>query len=134
MADIKTILIIEDDRFIGEMYVRSLRGAGYTVDWVVTGREGFETARTRAYDLILLDIMLPEQQGTEVLSRLHSRTENLIPHSRVIILTNFDQDETSRAAMEAEADGYLIKADITPKRLIEIVQQMKTVDSPAAST
>ena len=132
MADIKTILIIEDDRFIGEMYVRSLRNAGYTVDWVTSGREGFGAATTRAYDLILLDIMLPEQQGTEVLANLRNSGENKIPNSRVIVLTNFDQDEASRAAMESEADGYLIKADITPRKLISIIKDLRKVE-PASN-
>ena len=130
---INTILCIEDDRLIGEMYVRSLRKAGYEVDWMVDGNDGLIAARNKTYDVILLDVMLPERRGTEILLALRGK-KDLIPNSKVLILTNFDQDETSRAAMEAEADGYLIKADITPKRLIEIVQQMKTVDSPAAST
>lgn len=134
MAVIKSILVIEDDRFIGEMYVRSLRSAGYDVDWVTTGREGFGAASTHTYDLILLDIMLPEQQGTEVLSSLRGPGINKIPHSRVIVLTNFDQDEGSRAAMEAEADGYLIKADVTPRKLIEIINEMQTLDSERATT
>lgn len=127
MAEIKSILVIEDDRFIGEMYVRSLRREGYEVDWVVAGNEGFAAATGKTYDLILLDIMLPEEQGTEVLDRLRGETD-LIPHSRVIVLTNFDQDDQSRLAMEKKADGYLIKADITPRHLIEIIQQM----TPAA--
>lgn len=127
MAEIKSILVIEDDRFIGEMYVRSLRREGYEVDWVVAGNEGFAAATSKTYDLILLDIMLPEEQGTEVLDRLRGEND-LIPQSRVIVLTNFDQDDQSRLAMEKKADGYLIKADITPRHLIEIIQQM----TPAA--
>jgi len=58
---IKTILCIEDDRFIGEMYVRSLKKAGYEVDWVVDGNDGLITARNKQYDVILLDVMLPER-------------------------------------------------------------------------
>lgn len=127
MANIRTILIIEDDRFIGEMYVRSLLKSGYSVDWVVNGKEGREAAIANQYDLVLLDVMLPEQQGTEVLTSLRNGTEDKIPRSRVIILTNFDQDDESRAAMEAKADGYLIKADITPRKLLEIIGQMRTV-------
>ena len=53
---IQTILVIEDDRFIGEMYVRSLRKAGYTVDWLIDGADGLVAARNNHYDLILLDI------------------------------------------------------------------------------
>ncbi len=121
---IKSILVIEDDRFIGEMYVRSLIKAGYTVDWVVTGTEGYSSATSKTYDLILLDIMLPEAQGTDVLSELRNDTEDKIPHSKVIVLTNFEQDDQSRMAMQAKADGYLIKAEITPRKLLEIIKQL----------
>lgn len=121
---VKTILVIEDDRFIGEMYVRSLRKEGYDVDWVVTGTEGYASATSKSYDLILLDIMLPEAQGTDVLAKLRSEKEDKIPHSKVIVLTNFEQDDESRLAMQAKADGYLIKAEITPRKLIEIIKQL----------
>ena len=120
-AKIHTILCIEDDRFIGEMYVRSLRKVGYDVDWVVGGDEAIAAAQSKKYDLILLDLMLPERRGTDVLETLRNEGKDLIPHSRIIVLTNFDQDEESRMAMQAKADGYLIKADITPRRLIEII-------------
>ncbi len=123
---IKTILVIEDDRFIGEMYVRSLVKEGYEVDWVVSGTQGYSAATTKTYDLILLDIMLPEAQGTDVLAQLRTPTEDKIPHSRVIVLTNFEQDNESRLAMEAQADGYLIKAEITPRKLMDIIKQMST--------
>lgn len=127
MADIKTILVIEDDRFIGEMYVRSLRKAGYDVDWVASGTDGLAGASTNKYDLILLDIMLPEEKGTDILETLRGK-QDLIPKSRVIVMTNFDQDDEARLAMQQKADAYLIKADITPRRLVEIVQSMKAVD------
>ena len=130
---IKTILMIEDDRFIGEMYVRSLRLAGYEVDWVLTGREGEETAIAKPYDLILLDIMLPETQGTEVLEHLRGK-EDKIANSRVIVLTNFDQDDESRLAMQAKADAYLIKADITPRKLIQIITTLPEQDKGDPTT
>ncbi len=120
----KTILCIEDDRFIGEMYVRSLKKAGYEVDWMVDGNDGLVAARNKQYDFILLDIMLPERKGTEILEALKGGKQNLIPKSRVIVLTNFEQDEGSRAVMEKDADAYLIKAEITPKKLISIIQQL----------
>lgn len=120
---IKTILIVEDDRFIGEMYVRSLKRAGYEVDWMVDGNDGLIAARNKPYDLLLLDVMLPERRGTEILEALRG-SEDLIPNSRVIVLTNFEQDEESRMAMEARADGYLIKAEITPTKLLSVIKQL----------
>lgn len=121
---IRTILCIEDDRLIGEMYVRSLRKAGYEVDWMVSGNDGLVAARNKPYDLILLDVMLPERRGSEILSTLRSKNKDMIPNSKVLVLTNFEQDEESRMAMEHHADGYLIKADITPRKLISIIEQL----------
>jgi len=121
---INTILIIEDDRFIGEMYVRSLKKAGYDIDWMVDGNDGLIAARNKAYDLILLDVMLPERRGTEILEALRGGKEDLIPHTKVIVLTNFEQDDESRMAMEKRADGYLIKAEITPSKLLAVITQL----------
>ncbi len=121
----KKILCIEDDRFIGEMYVRSLKKAGYEVDWMVDGNDGLVAARNKKYDFILLDIMLPERKGTEILEALRGGRQNLIPNTRVIVLTNFEQDEESKAVMEQDADAYLIKAEITPKKLISIIKQLE---------
>lgn len=123
---IHTILIIEDDRFIGEMYVRSLKKAGYDVDWQTDGDNGLIAARNKQFDLILLDVMLPERRGTEVLEALRGK-EDLIPHSRVIVLTNFEQDDQSRLAMEHNADAYLIKAEITPSKLLAVIEQLASL-------
>ena len=133
MSVSKTILCIEDDRFIGEMYVRSLKKAGYAVDWVVDGNDGLITARNKSYDVILLDVMLPERRGTEILDALRGGAEDLIPNSKVIVLTNFEQDDASRTQMQKHADAYLIKAEITPKKLIEIIRQLDALP-PAAQT
>ena len=121
---IKTILIVEDDRFIGEMYVRSLKKADYVVDWMVDGNDGLIAARNKPYDLILLDIMLPERRGNDILDALRGGAEDLIPNTKVIVLTNFEQDDASRQSMEKHADAYLIKAEITPKKLISIIEQL----------
>ncbi len=121
---IKSILVIEDDRFIGEMYVRSLKKANYDVEWMVDGNDGLIAARNKAYDLILLDVMLPERRGSDILQALRGGAEDLIPHSKVLVLTNFEQDDESRIAMERHANGYLIKAEITPSKLLAVIKQL----------
>jgi DNA-binding response OmpR family regulator len=120
----KKILCIEDDRFIGEMYVRSLKKAGYEVDWMVDGNDGLVAARNKVYDFILLDIMLPQRRGNEILEALRNGKQDLVPNSKIIVLTNFEQDEESKYVMEKNADAYLIKAEITPKKLISVIQQL----------
>ena len=126
MVKIKTILCIEDDQFIGEMYVRSLQKAGYDVTWVIDGDDGLRRAREQPFDLIILDLMLPEQRGDqilEVLRPLHSQID-LVPQSKILIMTNFEQDDQAKSAIIQRVDGYLIKADITPRTLVDIIATM----------
>ena len=125
---IKTILSVEDDRFIGEMYVRSLQKAGYDVTWVVDGNDGLGAARNQNFDLIILDLMLPEQRGDQILDALRNNNVDLVPNSKILIMTNFEQDEASRRSVMSRVDGYLIKADITPRNLIDVVKQMSSDD------
>lgn len=121
---IQTILCVEDDRFIGEMYVRSLQKAGYDVTWVVDGNDGLVAARNHTYDLIILDLMLPEQRGDQILDALRNDTTDLVPHSKILVMTNFEQDDAAKSAVLSRVDGYLIKADITPRRLLEVIAGM----------
>jgi DNA-binding response OmpR family regulator len=126
MAGLKTILCIEDEHFISELYARALTKAGYSVTIMLSGKDGLLAAQTGNYDLILLDLMTPEMTGIEVLDILRdpARTPNM--RSKIIITTNLDQEESMREELEHKADGYLIKADITPKQLVGIVDQMRS--------
>ena len=126
---IKNILCIEDDRLIGEMYVRSLQRAGYAVDWMVNGSDSVVALNNKLYDLVILDIMLPEKKGSDILKELRDDQKNLNFQTKVLVLTNFEQDEESREAMEHNASGYLIKADITPKKLLSIVERLAEENS-----
>lgn len=121
---IKTILCVEDDRFIGEMYVRSLQKEGYTVEWVIDGNDGLVAARNKQYDLIILDLMLPEQRGDQILDALRTETTDLVPNSKILIMTNFEQNDEAREAILSRVDGYLIKADVTPRRLLEVIEEL----------
>ena len=108
------------------MYVRSLQKAGYNVTWVVDGNDGLVAARNQNFDLIILDLMLPEQRGDQILDALRNNNVDLVPNSKILIMTNFEQDEASRKSVMSRVDGYLIKADITPRNLIEVVKQMSS--------
>ena len=110
------------------MYVRSLQKAGYDVTWVVDGNDGLVAARDQNFDLIILDLMLPEQRGDQILDALRNNNVDLVPNSKILIMTNFEQDEASRKSVMSRVDGYLIKADITPRNLIEVVKQMSSDD------
>ena len=124
MAGSKSILFIEDDKPIAEMYARVLEREGYSVDFAYNGSEGLEKAKAKHYDLILLDIMMPEKTGIEVLQDLRGPDGKGTPDTKIVILTNLAQDKTSQAALKAQADGYIIKADIVPSQLAGIVSKL----------
>lgn len=124
MAGLKTILFIEDDRPIAEMYSRVLEREGYHVDFAYDGTEGLQKARAKHYDLILLDIMMPEKTGIEVLQDLRGEDGKGSPDTKIVILTNLAQSKTSQEALKSQADGYIIKADIVPSQLAGIVSKL----------
>lgn len=124
MAGSKKILIVEDDQFISEMYARTLTNNGYKVDFALNGREGMARAKKINYDLILLDIMMPEMTGMEVLQNLRGPDGKGLENTKIVILTNLAQDRQSKLALSSQADGYLIKADVVPSKLLAIINQL----------
>ena len=118
------ILLIEDEHFISELYIRALTKAGYEVEVRVDGTEGLKEALSDKYDIILLDIMIPNLTGTEILKQLRGSDKASSLHSKIIITTNLEQGEEGRAAIETQADGYIVKAEITPRQLVEFLGQL----------
>ncbi len=120
----KTILFVEDDRPIAEMYARVLQRQGYQVDFAYNGAEGLHKAQAQSYDLILLDIMMPEKTGIQVLRELRGPDGHGHPDTKIVVLTNLAQDKTSQEALKSQADGYIIKADIVPSQLAGIIARL----------
>ncbi len=117
----ESILIIEDDLFIKELYERQLKKAGFVVETAEDGSEGLLKSSQRQWSLILLDIMLPEVNGLDVLRTLKTKPETKnIP---VILLTNLGQDSLIKEAFDLGAEAYLIKSAYTPKQVVEEVEE-----------
>jgi CheY-like chemotaxis protein len=119
------VLCIEDEYFISELYDRALRKAGYNVTNALNGTDGLELARTDQYDIILLDLMVPGMTGIEILKILRDPEQTKDLHGKIIITTNLVQDDEARQAIESHADGYIIKADITPKELVAFLEKLR---------
>jgi len=120
----KRILCIEDEHFISELYTRELTRAGYKVDVQLDGQKGMAAAQTDVYDIILLDLMIPNITGIEVLRTLRNPAKTPKMHAKIIITTNLEQREDIRADIEQQADGYLVKAEITPRELVEFLNKL----------
>jgi DNA-binding response OmpR family regulator len=99
------ILIVEDDRKLADFVARGLRAERYAVDLAANGHEGDSYLHSYAYDLLILDLMLPQLSGTELLRR----TRKSHPALPVLILTARDAVEDKVMHFEAGADDYLTK-------------------------
>lgn len=121
----KQILIIEDEFFIGELYQRALSRAGYEVTVITDGAEALQAAQTDRYDIILLDLMIPNVTGIEILRALRDPQKTPELKAKIIITTNLEQREDVRADIERQADGYIVKAELTPKELVNVLNHLQ---------
>ena len=121
---IPKILCIEDEQFTAELYQQALNTAGFSVTIVGDGVDGLKEAQTDDYDVILLDLMMPNLSGEEILDSL--RDLNKTPHlkAKIIVTTNLDENEKIKAKTESKADAYLVKADLTPSQLVEVINKV----------
>lgn len=118
----KKILIIEDDKFLRELISRKLKDEEFEIAEAVDGEEGLKKIKEEKPDLILLDLILPNIDGFEVLSRM--KEDPKITAIPVIILSNLGQKEEVERGLKLGAADYLIKAHFTPG---EIVEKIKNV-------
>ncbi|MBT3689811.1 response regulator [bacterium] len=124
MSDKKsTILLIEDEEMLSNMYEIKFVKEGYQVKKALDGEIGFKMASEGVKpDLILLDIIMPKLDGFTVLKNLKANASTKdIP---VILLTNLGQDEDIKKGNKLGATGYLIKANLTPAQVVEKIKEV----------
>ncbi|MGE5339798.1 MAG: response regulator [Gemmatimonadota bacterium] len=113
------VLLVEDDRMIGENLRSALRQSGYAVDWVRDGRAADGSTATERFDLVLLDLGLPQRDGLEVLQAMRARGDR----TPVIVVTARDALESRVRGLDAGADDYIVK----PFELDELLARMRAV-------
>ena len=119
-SGLKKILLVEDEDFIRELYVRQLTKAGFEVKTAVDGTTGLNTLKQEAFDLLLLDIMLPGMNGLQLLREF--KTQNPNSPMITILLTNLGQEAVIKEGFELGAQAYLIKASYTPDQVVTEVK------------
>lgn len=99
------ILLIEDDKMIGESLMHALKSSGYAVDWARDGEMGEESLKTTVYNLVLLDLGLPKRGGLDVLKNMRQARDR----TPVLVLTARDRVADRVTGLDLGADDYLIK-------------------------
>ena len=117
----KIVLLIEDEEDIRSVYAEVLKDEGYLVSEAADGKEGLRKAFDEKWDIMLLDIMLPGEDGLHILKAV--KEDERIKGRPVILLTNLGNESVINEAFRVHADGYLIKSQITPDRIVKEVDQ-----------
>lgn len=124
------VAIIEDEQTIAQMYRMKLESEGFAVEVADNGQTGIEMVAGSMPDMILLDIQMPEMNGVEALRQIRK-----LPGGQkvpVIILTNLGRQEAPKDLESLGVDSYIVKADLTPRQVVDRVKQTLgvTPDSP----
>lgn len=114
------IAIIEDDLAIAQMYRMKFETEGYEVETAENGKLGLALAEEMKPDIILLDLMMPEMPGDEMLKQL--RATDWGKKIKVIILTNMGEQEAPSIIKELNVKRFIVKADMTPRQVAEMVK------------
>lgn len=117
MTEAARILVVDDDENVRDSLSTVLRNAGYVVEVAKDGREAIEKCEGRYYNLVLIDIRLPDVEGTELLTRMR----DTVPKMVKIIVTGYPSLQNAVEAVNKGADGYIIK----PARMEELLTTVK---------
>ena len=116
--DKKRILLVDDDKSVLKTLTEILQFEGYDVDTTETGKEAIEKSKTQFYNVALLDIKLPDIDGTELLQIIDGH----IPKTAKIVITGYPSTENAIKALNLEADAYITKP-VEPKQLLETIRK-----------
>jgi len=115
------ILIIEDEHDLRTLYAELLTNAGYAVDQASNGEEGMNKILNTAWNLLLLDIMLPGKDGLRILKEMKDNKD--LKKGPVVAITNLNSEHIVQEAFNFGVDGYLIKSEITPDKIADEVKE-----------
>lgn len=115
------IAIIEDDQAISQMYRFKFEAEGYDVQTAENGKLGVELIQSMKPDIILLDLMMPEMTGDEVLAKM--RASDWGKDIKVIILTNMGEQEIPDSIKQLGVSGVILKANMTPRQVADLVKK-----------
>jgi DNA-binding response OmpR family regulator len=123
----KFILLIEDDTAIIDVYKTALEANGFKVEVITMGKDAFEKVERlekgeeKNPDLVLLDLILPDVNGIEILEAIRKKTATKdIP---VYILTNYSDPELEKLGNKLKAEKYVLKTECTPKKLVDMIKE-----------
>jgi DNA-binding response OmpR family regulator len=114
----KKILLIEDEPLLREIYVKKLKEIGLKVYTVSSAEEAKEVLKKEVFNLIILDILLPKENGISFLSKIR-KSGCRIP---VVILSNLEDENMRKKAKKLKIKGYLLKTDYTPSEIVEKIK------------
>lgn len=127
----KKILLVEDDPFLIDIYTTKLKEAGFEVKVVEDGERVLPSLKENAPDLLVLDIVLPNVDGWEILKSIQN--ENSLKKLKIVVLSNLGQKAEVEKGLKLGATKYLVKAHYTPSEVVAEIKKIwqTTIIKPA---
>jgi len=110
--------VVDDDKSILRTFTRILQKNGYEIEVAETGKEAIEKSKKKRYNLALIDIRLPDMDGTDLLVKLQKTMQDAVK----IMITGFPSLETGVKALDEGADAYLVKP-VKPEELLALIDE-----------
>lgn len=120
MSNTKKVLIVEDDSFLQGLMTNKLEKSGFDTTTASNGEEAVTAIATKKFDIILLDLMLPDISGFDIMKNM----KDVKQKTPVIVFSNLSDDKDIKKAMDLGAEEYLIKSNFTLEELIEKVNKI----------
>lgn len=111
------VLVVEDEEYLRDLYAQILSEKNIDVETAKDGLEALELIKHSSFHLILLDIILPNLDGLQMLERLKSEKNFEQITKKVVLLTNLGQDLVISKALEYKVRGFMVKSDYTPESI-----------------
>jgi len=118
------ILVVEDELMMRDLVVRKLSANGFEVKIAADGKEALEVWRAEGPDVVLLDLVMPEMDGFDVLKMVRSDPDKSLASTPVIVLSNLWSNEDILKAQNLKIQGYLVKAYYTPEDILQKVNEV----------
>lgn len=121
--DKKRVLLVEDDSFLRELFLKKLKQFDFEIEGAQNGREGIEKVSSFKPDIVVLDIIMPEVNGIDVIKAIRALDDRDLSSVPILVVSNLGQEEEIAKALRYGANDYLIKAHFDTDEIVRRIEE-----------
>ncbi len=121
--DKKRILLVEDDNFLRELFLKKLQQFDFEIEGAINGREGVEKVTSFKPDIVVLDMIMPEMNGIDAIKEIRNLDDKVMAEVPILVVSNLGQEEEIARALRFGANDYLIKAHFDTDEIVKRIEE-----------